>query len=139
MVDRARRRLSGYSSQRLRLSVGDVTSIEAEDASFDAVVDFGILHHVPNWQDGVREIKRVLRRGGRFFFEEVTSQALKRRSYRLFEHPLTNRFSRVEFVNELERQGIMVGPNIVERCFGDFIFGVGHLNLRLPVVSQSAL
>lgn len=128
MVNRARRRLSSYPPDRLRLAVGDVTAIEAGDASFDAVVDFGILHHVPRWQAGVAEIRRVLRPGGRFYFEEVTSQALERRAYRvLFDHPAANRFSRVEFVDELERRGIVVGANVVERLFGDFIFGVGRL------------
>ena len=49
MVARAQRRLASYSADRLRLAVGDVTAIEAEDASFDAVFDFGIIHHVPDW------------------------------------------------------------------------------------------
>ena len=126
MVAQAKCRLSSYGPDRLRLSVGDVTAIDAEDQSFDAVVDFGILHHVPRWQAGVAEIGRVLRPGGRFFFEEVSSQALKRRAYRaLFEHPKENRFSRDEFVAELERQDIAVRDKVVERLFGDFFFGVG--------------
>jgi ubiquinone/menaquinone biosynthesis C-methylase UbiE len=135
MVDRARLRLSSYGPDRLKLSVGDVTSIDADDRSFDAVVDFGILHHVPRWQAAVSEIRRVLRPGGRFFFEEVSSQALNRRAYRaLFEHPEENRFSRDEFISELERQGIVVENNVVERLFGDFFFGVG----RLPDASPTA-
>jgi ubiquinone/menaquinone biosynthesis C-methylase UbiE len=76
MVELARRRLSPYPAARWRLSVGDATSIKAEDASFDAVFAFGILHHVPDWQRPVAEIRRVLRPSGRFFFMEVTSQAL---------------------------------------------------------------
>ncbi|HWT00809.1 MAG TPA: class I SAM-dependent methyltransferase [Pyrinomonadaceae bacterium] len=128
MIDRAKRRLSSYGPERLRISVGDVTKIDADDRSFDAVVDFGILHHVPRWQEGVAEIGRVLRPGGRFFFEEVSSRALNRRAYRaLFEYPVENRFSRDEFVGELERQGIAVGDKVVERLFGDFFFGVGVL------------
>ncbi len=90
------------------------------------MVDFGILHHVPDWQAAVAEIRRVLRPGGRFFFMEVTSRALSRRTYRhLFAHPEENRFSRAEFIAELERQRIVVGPNVVEWLFGDFIYGVG--------------
>jgi ubiquinone/menaquinone biosynthesis C-methylase UbiE len=128
MVNRARRRLSSYGSDRLRISVGDVTAIDADDRSFDAVVDFGILHHVPRWQEGVAEIGRVLKPGGRFYFEEVSGRALNRRAYRaLFEYPEENRFSRDEFVRELEGQGIKVGDRVVERLLGDFFFGVGCL------------
>ncbi len=126
MVKQARRRLAGYPPERLRLWTGDAAKIEAGDASFDAVVDFGILHHVPDWQAAVAEICRVLRPGGRFFFMEVTSQALNRRSYRhLFVHPTANRFSRAEFVAELERLKIKVGSNVAEYFFGDFIYGAG--------------
>jgi ubiquinone/menaquinone biosynthesis C-methylase UbiE len=138
MVNQASGRLSFYGPDRLRLFVGDVTSIEAADCSFDAVVDFGILHHVPDWQKAVSEIRRVLRPGGRFYFEEVTRQALNRRIYQaLFKHPVENRFSRDEFIKELERQGIVVGGNIVNRLFGDFFFGVGRLRETVTAASGS--
>ncbi len=127
MIARARRRLSGYSANRLSLFVGDAAAIKAEDASYDAVFDFGIIHHVPAWQRAVAEVARVLKPGGRFFFEEVTKRALDRWFYRTFlEHPKTNRFSAEEFIAELERQGIMVGEKHLEWFFGDFVVGVGR-------------
>ncbi len=128
MVKLAHRRLSRFGSGRARVWVGDATAIDVGDRSFNAVVDFGILHHVPGWQTAVSEIARVLRPGGRFFFEEVSRRALDRRTYRtLFAHPAENRFSREEFVGELERLGLVVEGNVVERLFGDFFFGVGRL------------
>ncbi len=127
MVKLARRRLSAYREDQLTLSVGDATAIEADEASFDTVFDFGIIHHVPDWQRAVAEVARVLRPGGRFFFEEVTKQALDRAVYRrLFAHPAENRFGRDEFVGELEGRGIAVGNNVVVRLFGDFIVGAGR-------------
>lgn len=128
MVALARRRLAAYAPQCLRLGVGDVTRIEEADASFDAVFDFGIIHHVPNWPAAVAEVRRVLKPGGRFFFEEVTRHALERWTYRTFTlHPGENRFSAAEFMAELERRGIVVGHNFIERFFGDFVIGVGRL------------
>ncbi|MCM2279794.1 MAG: class I SAM-dependent methyltransferase [Oligoflexia bacterium] len=127
MVARARRRLSRFGPERLTQEVGDVTAIEAEDAAFDAVFDFAIIHHVPVWQDALTEIHRVLKPGGRFFFQEVTRHFLEKRFARIFlEHPEENRFSGREFVDELERQGIHVGSNWVERSSGDYVFGVGR-------------
>jgi ubiquinone/menaquinone biosynthesis C-methylase UbiE len=129
MVRLARRRLANYAQERLQLTVGDVAAINEADASFDAVFDFGIIHHVPNWPAAVAEVRRVLRPGGRFFFEEVTRHALERWSYRAFTvHPTTNRFSAQEFVAELERHGIAVGHNFIEIFFGDFVIGVGRLS-----------
>lgn len=61
MVDEARRRLGRHTPQRVALSVGDVTAIDAPDEAFDAVFDFGIIHHVPDWGAGLREIRRVLK------------------------------------------------------------------------------
>jgi len=58
MVDLAQRRLHG---RRVSLSVGDVCDIELPSAAVDTVVDFGIIHHVPNWQESLGEIARVLR------------------------------------------------------------------------------
>jgi ubiquinone/menaquinone biosynthesis C-methylase UbiE len=127
MVALARRRLAGYPPERLRLTVGDVTAIAEPDASFDAVFDFGIMHHVPDWPAAVAEVSRTLCPGGRFFFEEVTAHALRRWSARTFlDHPAHNRFSAAEFVAELERRSIQVGGNFVERIFGDFVIGVGR-------------
>lgn len=126
MVRQARHRLSSFPHERLRLFVGDVETIDAADASYEAVFDFGIIHHVPAWPRAVAEVARVLKPGGQFFFEEVTSKALSRWSYRTFlDHPTENRFSAREFVAELERQGIAVGKNSVEWFFGDFVTGVG--------------
>src|SRR5262249_19009289 len=103
MIKKARKRPVRYLPHRLKLHVGDAAKIDEPDESFDAVFDFAIIHHLPNWHDAVSEIARVLKPGGRFFFEEVTSHALGRWFYRTFlEHPLSQHwFDRETFVAEL--------------------------------------
>ena len=128
MVALARRRLARRPRDRWDVTVGDVTAVDAPDDHYDAVFDFGIVHHVPVWTDALAEIRRVLKPGGRFFFKEVTSHALARWSARTFlDHPKENRFSGREFVAELERTGIPVGDRWRELLFGDFVVGVGTL------------
>lgn len=127
MIGRARRRLSRFDSRRLRLFVGDAESIAAPAESYDAVVDFGVVHHIPRWRNAIAEVRRVLRSGGLFFFEEVTRQALERWSYRTFlDHPKEDRFSPEELIAEIERQGMLVGSRYVTWFFGDFVTGVGE-------------
>lgn len=129
MVELSRRRLQKYLPERLFLNVGDAEKIDEPSESFDAVFDFGIIHHIPNWRKALSEIRRVLKPGGRFFFEEVTRQALDRWLYRTFlKHPTRDRFDADEFVMELERLGISVGDRVGRWFFGDFIIGVGHRN-----------
>ena len=122
----ARKRLAEHLTDRLQLTVADAAAIPAPDASFDAVVDFVVIHHVPAWRTAVSEVRRVLRPKGRFFFEEVTAQALARWSYRTFlRHPTADRFTGEDFVRELTRQGVTVEAS-TPRFLGDFIVGVGR-------------
>ena len=123
MVALARRRLSRFGN-RVRVWEGDATVIDAADEAYDAVFDFGIIHHVPAWRSALDEVARVLRPGGRFYFEEVTRHALDRAVYRrLFVHPTEDRFSGDEFIAGIERVGLRV-DRCVERFFADFVLGV---------------
>jgi len=124
-IARARKRLNAMFGDRLGLHIASVEELPFPDASFDAVFDFGILHHVPLWQSGVAEISRVLKPGGTFFFEEVTRAALNRWTYRTFlKHPAENRFSEAEFLEELTRARLHPNANINRVLFGDIFIGV---------------
>jgi ubiquinone/menaquinone biosynthesis C-methylase UbiE len=119
MVDLARRRLHG---RPVSLSVGDVCTIEQPSASVDTVVDFGIIHHVPQWQDSIAEIARVLRPGGLMLFEEVPRYMIQSWAFRTFTvHPLENRFDAEDFAAELARHGLH-GTATIERHLGGMLF-----------------
>jgi ubiquinone/menaquinone biosynthesis C-methylase UbiE len=101
MVARARRRLRSRGEQ-VRLWAGDVTSIPANDGTYDAVFDFGIIHHVPSWRNAITEVGRVLRSGGRFYAEEVFGDLITRSSVRrLLKHPQQDRFDHDQFCDAL--------------------------------------
>lgn len=61
MVEQARARLG--DDPRVRLWVGDATAIDAPDGAYDAVFDFGIVHHVPSWRDALREARGLEEQG----------------------------------------------------------------------------
>ncbi|WP_082147515.1 class I SAM-dependent methyltransferase [Mycobacterium nebraskense] len=124
MIRRAGRRLARYGD-RVRLAQGSATdlraALDADAASYGAVFNFGIIHHIPHWRDAVAEVARVLAPGGRFYFEEVTAHALDRPTYRrLFDHPDQDRFSAEQFLDELARYGL-VGLRSLTRICGDFL------------------
>ncbi|KQH76233.1 MULTISPECIES: class I SAM-dependent methyltransferase [Mycobacterium] len=127
MIGRAGRRLACYGD-RVRLAQGSATdlrtALDADDDSYSAVFDFGIVHHIPDWRAALAEVARVLAPGGRFYFDEVTAHALARPSYRrLFDHPTEDRFSAGQFLDELARDGLVVLGSVT-RIRGDYLLGV---------------
>jgi ubiquinone/menaquinone biosynthesis C-methylase UbiE len=70
MVRLARKRLA-RRGRRACVWTGDASAIPAPDETYDAVFDFGIVHHIPQWRDALAEVWRVLKPGGRFYAEEV--------------------------------------------------------------------
>ncbi|MFC5286238.1 class I SAM-dependent methyltransferase [Actinokineospora guangxiensis] len=48
--------------------VADAEGIPYEDESFDLVVGHAVLHHIPDVPAAMREVRRVLKPGGRFVF-----------------------------------------------------------------------
>lgn len=136
-IARAAKRLANRDREGFLVSIADAEQLPFPDASFDAVFDFGILHHVPRWQNAVGEVARVLKPEGRFFFEEITRKALETWLYRAFlEHPRGNRFSEAEFLDELSRQGFELAGAPRHILFGDGFAGAATLACPRPVASQ---
>jgi ubiquinone/menaquinone biosynthesis C-methylase UbiE len=64
MVETARERLAGLGD-RVQVQQADATRLPFDDASFDTVASFIMLHHVVDWEGAIAEAIRVLRPGGR--------------------------------------------------------------------------
>ena len=108
MIDLANRRLGGRAD-RVRLWVGDAERIQAPDDAYDAVFDFGIIHHIPRWRNALREVARVLKPGGRFYAEEVLKRfILNPLARRLLDHPLNDRFDHRTFIDGIEASGLQL-------------------------------
>lgn len=106
MVALAAQRLTKYG-ERARVFVGDAEAIDAPDASFDAVVDYGVIHHIPGWQKALKEIARVLKPGGTFYFEDLLKGLISTWPAPVFfDHPQATQFYGGEFRSELETAGL---------------------------------
>ncbi len=108
---------------RVRIWQGDATSIEAADNCYDAVFDFGIIHHVPEWRKTLAEAYRVLKPNGRFYVEEVFSRLITHWSFRrVLRHPQEDRFNHEQFYKALKDVGFKnVNSGEMLGCYGWFV------------------
>ena len=132
MVVQAKRRLAQHGS-RVRVWVGDAAAVDAPDASYDAVFDFGIIHHVPDWRRALAEVHRVLKPGGRFYSEEVLRRFIVHPVTRRFlDHPLDDRFDSAGFARELNELGLEL--DATEELWGLFAW----FSARKPAAASGA-
>jgi demethylmenaquinone methyltransferase/2-methoxy-6-polyprenyl-1,4-benzoquinol methylase len=95
MLVLAERRRREVEAQNVRFVEGDIMELPYADASFDCVTGGYALRNVPEVGWALKEIKRVLKPGGRFFSLD-------------FGHP-QNRLYRWSYLNYLVVAGSLVG------------------------------
>lgn len=109
MIKRAKRRVKDAN---VDFEVGDASNLRFQDASFDAVFDFGIIHHIPNWKDCLKELHRLLKPNGQLILEDLSIDTFQTRIgkvLRLFlSHPYENMYTREDFYKELKKLGFEV-------------------------------
>lgn len=65
MVATTKENIGSY--ENLEYKVIDIQDIPYQDAAFDIVIANMMLYHVPDLDRGLTEVRRVLKRGGRFY------------------------------------------------------------------------
>ena len=103
------RRRQRPGARRTRLWVGNLRQIPVADATYDAVVNFGAIHHVVRWRQAISEIVRVLKPGGVFYCEEILSRYITHPLLgRLMDHPQEDRFDTTQFIFALQKYGFHI-------------------------------
>jgi ubiquinone/menaquinone biosynthesis C-methylase UbiE len=109
MLRSADKKRKHWNNVPLHLLAADAQELPFPDHSFDAVFNYGIIHHLENWQKGVTEIARVLKEGGVFFFEEIYPPLYANPLFiRMLDHPRENRFHGQEYRTALAESGLQL-------------------------------
>lgn len=82
MVEMARRRIAS-AGERAQAVEADATDLPFDDASFDVVCSWLMLHHTVQWEQAVTEATRVLRPGGVFLGYDLADTPAARLVHRL--------------------------------------------------------
>jgi ubiquinone/menaquinone biosynthesis C-methylase UbiE len=111
--------LNAESRDQICLYVGDASTLPYRDGVLDAVFGFGVLHHLPDWRAGVREIARVLKPGGIYFLEEFYPQFYQNfLARRLFLHPEHDRFYSHDLRAALAEAGFEFQGRLEQKMLG---------------------
>jgi ubiquinone/menaquinone biosynthesis C-methylase UbiE len=69
MIELARKRNTDPS---ISYTLMDASTLDFPDEQYDAIFDFGIIHHVPDWKGCLKELKRVLKPNGQLILEDLS-------------------------------------------------------------------
>jgi len=109
MIKRAKQRISDPNIVFQRM---DAAKLQFGDNSFDAVFDFGIIHHIPDWKTCISEIKRVLKNGGELIIEDLSLNSFENFPgvvwKSLLAHPYEQMFTMDEFLEYLKEAGFII-------------------------------
>lgn len=83
----------------------DSPRLPFDDATFDIVGTYSVLHHVPDYLFAVREMARVLRPGGWLYIDHESSPGSWKHDPALAEYRLATRLTRAAHVSQLLRSG----------------------------------
>ncbi|MDI6802179.1 MAG: class I SAM-dependent methyltransferase [Thermodesulfovibrionales bacterium] len=128
-IERAKGNIRLEFKDKIEFKVADAISLDEPDGRFDAVFSFGVIHHMEDWKRAIKEVSRVLRRGGEFFFEEpllTFTQHFTKNSLLgiIATHPEGGLFRYEEFIEEMMADGMEI---INLRRLGNLaIFGVAR-------------
>ena len=70
----------------VRFLEADAINLPFEDSGFDIVLSFQVMHHISNWLDALKEIRRVLRPKGYFIYADLVYPKLTAKIGKMFKH-----------------------------------------------------
>jgi len=109
MIQIAKRKVQDDSINFLLM---DASRLSFADEKFDAIFNFGIIHHIPDWKECINELKRVLRCGGKLIMEDLSIETFSgfpgKIWKKLLAHPYNQMYSTNDFMKQLEKTGFVI-------------------------------
>jgi len=116
------------TNPRVTYAVGDVTNLAFPANTFDAIIDFAIIHHIPNWEACLKELYRVLRPGGEIIIEDGSIESFETTVGRLLRtvltHPYAEMYRLDGFTHTLKQIGFMDVKVKKYMIFGGYVYFV---------------
>lgn len=92
----------------------DAARLPYKNNNFDAVFDYGTIHHIPGpqWKNCLEELYRVLSPGGKVFIYDISIDSFNTlfgRLYKIFNtHPYSSMYKKSEFLDYLKFVGFKI-------------------------------
>jgi ubiquinone/menaquinone biosynthesis C-methylase UbiE len=97
------------SDSSITFAVADACRLECADNEYDAIFDFGVIHHIADWRACLRELRRALKPDGTIFVVDSPIESFNTFVGRIVRtyasHPYDEMFSEHEFVEYLGELG----------------------------------
>jgi ubiquinone/menaquinone biosynthesis C-methylase UbiE len=123
MLKKADKYISPDKREHIVLVAADGFRLPFRTGSLDAVFDFGVLHHIPDWRSALGEVARVLKMQGAFLFEELYPALYQNFvTKHILLHPKEDRFHSQDLINALDAAGLPLYRHGEYKGFG--ILGV---------------
>ena len=94
------------------VEAGNATKLRFSNNEFDAVVGLSVIHHIPNWEDCIDELHRVIKPDGLLIIKELSIETFEtpfgRLARRFVEHPYDDMLKKAEFLAYIEKQGFNI-------------------------------
>lgn len=123
LIEEAKRRVIDPS---IHFEVADATKLRFANNNFAAIFDFGVIHHIPDWKNCLKELQRVLKKGGILFIFDVSIESfdgLWGTITRIFtSHPYESMYQKIDFTNFLKKLNLrIISENVHKTTLNYFV------------------
>ncbi len=122
MIDKAQ---TIHHKSNIKFSCADVFNLPFQDDTFDAVIASNVLHIIPNPQEALQEIKRVLKKDGlliapTFLWDspKTLKGKIQKTMMLISGIPLESKWNKESYVNFIQENGFeVVNTEIIKTSF----------------------